>query len=228
MSKIGNVVIDAMERDSNGDFEFAERVLKQTARKLDLEQSHQNKNIVPERIEDIKSTKKFNDIKALSRCVKDFAETNHQVVHYNGKNYVKSSVWQFLADMLGVSIRHISCDYDTYMYNAYKAEDSDGSKVNFLVQCGCSIVDSDGRTVSYGESFASNDEEFLSHKELVHTLHLAQTRAFVRAMRNKYSHIVVMAGYEPAPFEEVMNDNFRDLVNREVKRALANNTVNSK
>lgn len=186
---------------------------------------------VPPQPKDIMARDK--QAKEIAALVHDFAEKNHLVVHHGGANLVKSDVWRYVAWLLGLRVvfSELSDDLsDTMMIPrqrqlALEDDDSqafpiDTASSTYAVLGVCQLYDGD-QLVAEGVSCATNDEEFLSEGQPYDTMHLAQTRAFVRAMRNGYGFIMPLAGYSSTPFEEVINDVFSSKVKEAVERKLS-------
>lgn len=135
-------------------------------------------------------TDEFQDVQAmniLTKKIRLFADKTHNVVTLDGKSYVKVGVYQYLASLL-----HITPYFDF----------ADESTQN-VVWCICSLKNKNGIEVTHTTMYADKDEEFLKDKPAYAVLGMAQTRAFVRAMKNIYGYLMEYAGYQSVAIEEI-------------------------
>ena len=123
----------------------------------------------------------------LAKKVRSFADKTHNVVTLNGKSYVKAGVYQYLASLL-----HITPEFD------FEPESTSSE-----VWCVCSLRNQSGRELTHTTMYASKEEEFLKGKADFAVLGMAQTRAFVRAMKNIYGYLMEYAGYQSVAIEEI-------------------------
>lgn len=123
----------------------------------------------------------------LAKKIRNFADKTHNVVTLDGKNYVKVGVYQYLANLL-----HITPEFDF-----------DPESTHAEVWCICTLRNQSGRELSHTTMYASKDEEFLKGKADFAVLGMAQTRAFVRAMKNIYGYLMEYAGYQSVALEEI-------------------------
>lgn len=173
-------------------------------------------------------TSRINELAAL---VRKFAVTSHLCFQHKGHTYVKSDVWRYLADIL--SIRYVC--YVDYKLEQTKdiprqrpVKSSAARKPDytptFVVTCECVLYE-EGDNVTFGEAngwgLASDDEPFLHGKPPYSVVNLARTRAFVRAMQERYGHIIAAAGFSSTPFEEIINDPYEERIKQGVADALA-------
>ena len=135
-------------------------------------------------------TSEFQDVLAmdtLAKKVRLFADKTHNVVTLDGKSYVKVGVYQYLASLL-----HITPAFD-FEPNSTSDE----------VWCICSLTNNKGVEISHTTMYAGKDEEFLKDKPAYAVIGMAQTRAFVRAMKNIYGFLMEYAGYQSVAIEEI-------------------------
>lgn len=135
-------------------------------------------------------TSEFLDVLAmdtLTKKVRLFADKTHNVVTLDGKSYVKVGVYQYLASLL-----HITPSFDF-------AEESTQDEV----WCICTLVNKNGIEITHTTMYADKNEEFLKDKPAYAVLGMAQTRAFVRAMKNIYGYLMEYAGYQSVAIEEI-------------------------
>lgn len=123
----------------------------------------------------------------LAKKIRNFADKTHNVVTLDGKNYVKVGVYQYLANLL-----HITPYFDF-------ADESSQNEV----WCICTIKNKAGNEITHTTMYADKDEEFLKDKPAYAVLGMAQTRAFVRAMKNIYGYLMEYAGYQSVAIEEI-------------------------
>lgn len=136
------------------------------------------------------NTSEFLDVLAmdtLAKKVRLFADKTHNVVTIDGKSYVKAGVYQYLASSL-----HITPSFD-FEPNSTSDE----------VWCICSLINSKGVEITHTTMYADKNEEFLKDKPAYAVLGMAQTRAFVRAMKNIYGFLMEYAGYQSVAIEEI-------------------------
>ena len=135
-------------------------------------------------------TNEFLDVLAmdtLTKKIRLFADKTHNVVTLDGKSYVKVGVYQYLASLL-----HITPSFDF-------AEESTQDEV----WCICTLKNKNGVEITHTTMYADKNEEFLKDKPAYAVLGMAQTRAFVRAMKNIYGYLMEYAGYQSVAIEEI-------------------------
>lgn len=124
----------------------------------------------------------------LAKKVRAFADRTHNVVTTDGKSYVKVGAYQYLADLVGV----------------VPSFEFDANSTNEEVWCTCILKEpKTGIRVTETTMYANKKEKFLRDKEDFAVLGMAQTRAFVRAMKNVYGFIMELAGYQAVGIEEI-------------------------
>lgn len=132
----------------------------------------------------------FQDVLAMDTLVKKvrlFADKTHNVVTLNGKSYVKAGVYQYLASLL-----HITPEFD------FEPESTQNE-----VWCTCILRNAKGDRITHTTMYADKQEVFLRDKEDFAVIGMAQTRAFVRAMKNIYGFLMEYAGYQSIAIEEI-------------------------
>ena len=132
----------------------------------------------------------FQDVLAMDTLVKKvrlFADKTHNVVTLNGKSYVKAGVYQYLASLL-----HITPEFD------FEPESTQSE-----VWCTCILRNAKGDRITHTTMYADKQEVFLRDKEDFAVIGMAQTRAFVRAMKNIYGFLMEYAGYQSIAIEEI-------------------------
>lgn len=150
-------------------------------------------NINPTKPTDASKKTKINEnqdivtMDSLAKKIRSFADKTHNVVTLDGKNYVKVGVYQYLANLL-----RISPEFD------FEPESTQSE-----VWCVCTLKNQIGRELTHTTMYADKDEEFLKDKPAYAVLGMAQTRAFVRAMKNIYGYLMEYAGYQAVAIEEI-------------------------
>lgn len=132
----------------------------------------------------------FQDVLAmdvLTKKIRMFADKTHNVITLNGKSYVKAGVYQYLANLL-----HITPEFD------FEPESTQTE-----VWCTCILRNAKGDRVTHATMYADKREVFLRDKEDFAVIGMAQTRAFVRAMKNVYGFLIEYAGYQSIAIEEI-------------------------
>lgn len=123
----------------------------------------------------------------MASKIRSFADSTHNVVTLDGKSYVKVGVYQYLASLL-----HLIPRFD------FSSESTQTE-----VWCVCTLYNKDGEEVTHTTMYADKTEEFLRDKPDYAVIGMAQTRAFVRAMKNLHGYLIEMAGYQPIAIEEI-------------------------
>lgn len=118
--------------------------------------------------------------------IREFATRTHNVVTFDGKNYVKAGVYQFIADLKGI--------IPSFAFDSESTQEE--------VWCTC-ILRKDGEEISRTTMYADKKELFLRDKEDFAVWGMAQTRAFSRAMKNIYGYLVELAGFQSISIEEI-------------------------
>jgi len=68
------------------------------------------------------------------------------------------------------------------------------------------VVDAEGREIAAAEAFCGRDEKNWEKRPHYALRSMAQTRACAKALRSVLSWIVVLAGFQPTPAEEINGD----------------------
>lgn len=129
------------------------------------------------------------------KLLKEFLEKYPSLIVSLDKNnkemwsYVMVEWWQYLAQLLELDVHYTT----TAIPNWWKAE--------------CKLM-KDWRTSASGNALATTDEPFLASWKPYVVLSMAETRAFSKAMRNKYWRIMVELWYSATPLEEMISVNW--------------------
>lgn len=109
--------------------------------------------------------------------------------------HIQFEGWQTLGAFFGVTPK-------TERMEILKNEKGDA----FAVRAYVGLVDNFGNDVGGAEALCSRAERNWATKDWFQLESMAQTRAAAKALRMKYSWIVVLAGYSPTPAEEMVGD----------------------
>jgi hypothetical protein len=115
----------------------------------------------------------------------------------NGKIFLKFEHWQTLGRFFGLTSGVEGTDYVEF---GPKKDKKYGFKAAAYLLSGAN-----DKVISRAESMCLTDEPKWARKPLFQISSMAQTRAQAKAFRNVLSFVVVMAGYEPTPAEEMEN-----------------------
>ena len=107
-------------------------------------------------------------------------------VELHGKRHINVEGWTWLGQRMGVSAGTVSCDHRDGAYCATVA-----------------LYDEGGRVVGGGVGYCADDEKPWGSRPAFARAAMAQTRAVGRALRQRYGHLAVMAGYAGAAAEEM-------------------------
>lgn len=128
--------------------------------------------------------------KALTGIIEN---KKHKVV-INGKQYLEFGDWQTIA-------RFFNC---TVFVSWTKELDEDKEKDrSFGYSARAVVLDVTGRELTAAESDCTRREKMWSSRESFQIKSMAQTRACAKALRNVFGWVVVLAGYQETPAEEM-------------------------
>ena len=128
----------------------------------------------------------------LCKTLSDYIEKYPTVVadfSKGGKDLGKFAtvdLWQYMADLLNLGV-----SYNTDYSNTGKAKAS------------CTLTYNDGSPCTGGTALASKEENFLKNSPEFAVVAMAETRAFSKAMRNKFGYLLKDIGINATPFEEM-------------------------
>ena len=127
-----------------------------------------------------------------AKSLMDIVEQQKLYAVIQGKKYLQVEAWQLLAAFNGLSI----------VIEETQEIEKDGSKG---WESRCVIYNAEGRRVGAGEAQCMNDESKATWRKADDYARrsMAQTRAISKACRTILSFVVVLAGYEPTPYEEM-------------------------
>ena len=129
-----------------------------------------------------------DDTLEIIKKIRTFADRTHNVVTLDGKSYVKAGVYQYLAYLLGIT--------PSFEFEPESTQEE--------VWCTCKLYkDDDFGEITCTTMYADKKEVFLRDKPDYAVIGMAQTRAFVRAMKNIYGFLIEAAGYQAIAIEEI-------------------------
>jgi len=134
-----------------------------------------------------------------AKALMDIVEQQKLYAVIQGKKYIMVEGWQLLAAFNGLSI----------VIEETKEIEKDDSKG---WEARCVIYNSEGREVGAGEAQCMNNESKATWQKADDYARrsMAQTRSISKACRTILSFVVVLAGYEPTPYEEMSGVVFAD------------------
>ena len=127
----------------------------------------------------------------IANALKSIVDDKKMYVNISGRPYVKADGWATLGAMVGVfpkviSVERLSRENDEIAYNARVG-----------------IYTASGREVSVAEAMCSSHEKNWQGRDEFAIKSMSQTRATGKVFRLPFAWIVVLAGYEPTPAEEM-------------------------
>lgn len=133
----------------------------------------------------------LSEAQRAARALKDVIEKKDHPVMFNGKQYLTFEDWQTIGKFYGLTVSTIEPRY--IVINGLA-----GAKAS------AEVVDvKTGTVVGHAEAFCMRDEKNWKDKPWFQLASMAQTRAGAKALRNVLSWVVVLAGYQPTPYEEM-------------------------
>lgn len=136
----------------------------------------------------------------LARIIK----TKQLFSRINGKEFVRCEGWTTLAMMMGCLPVEVSCE-----------KDEDGTYI--------AVVElrrmSDGQMLTRASAECGMDEPTWKSRSSYARRSMAITRATSKACRIAFSWIMVLAGYQPTPAEEIPDEDERPVVHTKAERA---------
>lgn len=133
----------------------------------------------------------------MARALMDVVERQKLYQEIAGRKYLQVEAWQLLATFCNLSPVITETKY-------VELGEARGWEAR------CEVLNRNGQVVAAGEAMCMSDEPNWAGKPLFQLRSMAQTRAIGKALRTKLSFIVVLAGYEPTPAEEVEGEEVRE------------------
>lgn len=131
---------------------------------------------------------------ALSKVIEGKAKK----VQFNGKTYLQFEDWQTLGRFYGVTAVVQSTKYVEF--------GEDDEKVRGFESQAQALLVNTNQVISAAEAMCLDDEPNWSKKPLFQLKSMAQTRACAKVLRNVLAWVVVLAGYQPTPAEEMTGE----------------------
>jgi len=132
--------------------------------------------------------------KAIARPLANLIKSQHLAVTISGREYVKCDGWTAMAAMLGITPHEVSVTETDGIFTA-------------IVELRAIV---DGRPISRASAECGAPDEFdkrgnplWANRPRYARRSMALTRATAKAARLAFSWVLVLAGYEPTPLEEM-------------------------
>ena len=126
-----------------------------------------------------------------AQSLKKVIDTKGSKVVLGGKTYLQFEDWLTVARFYGITCRIVNsryCEYDNAKGFEARAE---------------ALLVVKNQTISTAEAMCLSDEPNWRKRPLFMLRSMAQTRASAKALRQCLSWVVVLAGYQPTPAEEM-------------------------
>jgi len=138
----------------------------------------------------------LEEARRAAAALADVLSKKPKKVIIDGKQYLQFEDWQTLGRFYGVTAAARTTEHVEF-----------GDTVGFAATADALLV-VNGQTVkiSSAEAMCLNDEWKWQDKPLYQLKSMAQTRACAKVLRNVLAWIVVLAGYQPTPAEEMDNE----------------------
>jgi len=130
-----------------------------------------------------------------AKALADVIETKPNKCVIRGKTYLQYEDWQTLGRFYGVTAKARSTSYVEFGEGYDQVRGFEATADALLV--------STNQVISSAEAMCLNDEEKWESSPFFQLRSMAQTRACAKALRNVLAWVVVLAGYNPTPAEEM-------------------------
>lgn len=130
-----------------------------------------------------------------AKALADVIETKPNKCVIRGKTYLQFEDWQTLGRFYGVTARARSTKYVEFGEGYDQVRGFEATADALLV--------STNQAISSAEAMCLNDEEKWADSPFFQLRSMAQTRACAKALRNVLAWVVVLAGYNATPAEEM-------------------------
>ncbi len=124
-------------------------------------------------------------------ALRDVIESKPNKCVIRGKTFLQFEDWQTLGRFYGITVAARSTTYLEY-----------GRVRGFECHAEAILV-STSQVISSAQAMCLDDEEKWKDSPLYQLRSMAQTRAQAKALRNVLAWVVVLAGYQPTPAEEI-------------------------
>jgi hypothetical protein len=130
-----------------------------------------------------------------AKALADVIETKPNKCVIRGKTYLQYEDWQTLGRFYGVTAKARSTSYVEFGEGYDQVRGFEATADALLV--------STNQVISSAEAMCLDDEEKWGSSPFFQLRSMAQTRACAKALRNVLAWVVVLAGYNPTPAEEM-------------------------
>jgi hypothetical protein len=148
----------------------------------------ENKTLAVTRKQSPKQITNFG-VRASKQLMEIVSQTNW-TVNIQGNKYLRFEGWQTVGKFFGYTVK----TEDTKYVEFGEVKGFEAKSV---------ILDQNGLVIGGAEAICMNDEKNWQGKPLYALKSMAQTRASAKAFRQILSWVVVLAGYNPTPAEEI-------------------------
>jgi hypothetical protein len=129
-----------------------------------------------------------------AKALKDVLDKKERKVVFNNRQYLESTDWQTIGRFYGITAKTKSVKYISYDLG------EDVKVVGFEAEA---VAIRNGEEIGGAMSLCLSDEPNWAKKPLFQISSMAQTRAQAKALRSVLGFVVVLAGYEATPAEEM-------------------------
>jgi hypothetical protein len=130
-----------------------------------------------------------------AKALQQVLETKPNKCIIRGKQYLQFEDWQTLGRFYGVTVKVRSTNFVSF------GEGYD--QVRGFEATADALLATGNQVISSAEAMCLDDEDKWHDSPFFQLRSMAQTRACAKALRNVLSWVVVLAGYEPTPSEEM-------------------------
>jgi hypothetical protein len=130
-----------------------------------------------------------------AKALQQVLETKPNKCIIRGKQYLQFEDWQTLGRFYGVTAKSRSTKYVEFGEGYEQVRGFEAAADALLVTT--------NQVISSAEAMCLDDEDKWRDSPFFQLRSMAQTRACAKALRNVLSWVVVLAGYEPTPSEEM-------------------------
>lgn len=131
-----------------------------------------------------------------AKILKDIVTTAKTSIKINGNEYLKFEAWQTIGKFYKSTVT-------VEWTKPIMWKDEQDKDVIFGWEAKASVLDENGKVLGSAESSCSKEEPTWTKRANFQIRSMAQTRACAKALRQVYSWVVVLAGYQPTPAEEM-------------------------
>lgn len=133
--------------------------------------------------------------KKAANLLRDIIEKQEDKLVINKKIYIQFSGWQTIAAFFGSTVA---------VTEVHGIVDEQKELIGF--QAEAVVINKNEKVISRAFASCSHDEPTWSKKPEFMLRSMAQTRACAKALRNVYGWVMVLAGYESTPAEEMTDE----------------------